>query len=72
VINIFAGPTIPNGVVAVIDVGELKVTFVAYESPISTYAPTANPVPVIVTTVPPVVSPVEGVTEPKVGVEIRT
>ena len=42
---------------AIIDVAELTVTPAALAPPIETVAPDTNPVPVIVTAVPPLVDP---------------
>ncbi len=55
-----AEPAPPAGDVAVIEVDELTVTSVAGLPPKLTVAPGANPVPVIVTTVPPAVEPPGG------------
>src|SRR5262249_44252841 len=53
----FTGPAACAGVVAVIAVDVRTVTFVAATPPIDTVDPTVNPVPAIVTAVPPVVGP---------------
>ena len=60
-------PAVPAGVVAVIDVALTTVTFVADALPNVTVAPVANPVPVIVTAVPPAGGPVLGETLVTVG-----
>ena len=62
-----AGPGVPAGVVAVIDVAELKVTLGATVTPNVTVAPLTKSVPVIVATVPPVVGPMLGDTDATVG-----
>jgi hypothetical protein len=56
------------GDVAVIDVGEFTVTPVAAFAPKATVEPVMNPVPVIVTDVPPTVDPEVGVIDVTVGV----
>jgi hypothetical protein len=57
-------------VVAVIDVLVFVVTLVAAVPPNVTVAPPANPVPRIVTTVPPFTVPVVGETDPIVIVYV--
>src|SRR5512139_3935052 len=54
------GPAAWAGVRAVISVGLTTTTFVAAWPPIVTVAPATNPVPVMVTFVPPGVTPVVG------------
>ena len=56
-----ADPGAPAGVLAVICVALTTVTFVAEFPPINTAAPVRNPVPVIVTVVPPATGPEFGV-----------
>jgi hypothetical protein len=56
--------------VAVSEVAELTVTFVASAKPKLTVAPVTKFVPVIVTTVPPPVGPWVGLSELTVGVEV--
>ena len=46
-------PTVPAGVVAVSEVLETKLTPAAFAPPMETVAPETNPLPVIVTAVPP-------------------
>src|SRR5258706_1255790 len=53
-------PRACGGVVALIEVAFANVTLVAEIPPMVTVAPAANPVPVIVTGVPPAVGPVAG------------
>jgi hypothetical protein len=60
-------PTLPAGVVAVIDVLLTTTTLVAVVLPNVTVAPVAKFVPVIVTAVPPAVGPLLGLTLPTVG-----
>ena len=55
-------PADPAGETAVIDVAEFTVTLVAEVEPNFTVSPEANPVPVIVTDVPPAVVPAVGLT----------
>ena len=55
------------GDTAVIDVGEFTTTPVADSDPNFTVAPVMNPVPVIVTDVPPDVGPVAGDSDVTVG-----
>ena len=55
------------GATAVIDVAELTVTLVAATLPKLTVLPDANPVPVMVTEVPPAVGPLVGLTAVTVG-----
>jgi hypothetical protein len=63
--------TVPGVIVAgdtaVIDVGEFTTTPVADSDPNFTVAPVMNPVPEIVTVVPPVVGPVVGESAVTVG-----
>ncbi len=61
-------PAPPAGDVAVIEVDELTVTSVAGLPPKLTVAPDTNPEPPMVTTVPPAVGPLAGLTELTVGV----
>ena len=63
----FTVPALSAGLVAVICVGELIVTLLAAVEPKATVAPEMNPVPVIVTDVPPAVDPVFGLTAETVG-----
>ena len=60
-------PAADTGETAVIDVAELTVTLVAAMDPNLTVFPAANPVPVIVTEVPPAVVPLVGLTAVTVG-----
>jgi hypothetical protein len=60
-------PTVPAGVVAVIDVLLTTTTFVAAVLPNVTVAPVAKFVPVMVTDVPPATGPVLGLTLLTVG-----
>ena len=62
-----AVPAEPAGVTAVIEVELTNTTLVAAEPPTVTVAPDTNPVPVIVTAVPPAVEPLTGDTEVTVG-----
>jgi len=55
------------GAVAVIEVAEFTVTPVAAVDPNLTVFPEANPVPVMVTDVPPAVGPLVGLTAVTVG-----
>jgi hypothetical protein len=57
-----ADPVVPAGAVAVIDVSLLTVKLSAGTPPKVTDMAPVNPVPVMVTTVPPVIEPVPGVT----------
>jgi hypothetical protein len=63
-------PTLPAGVVAVIDVLLTTTTLLADALPNATVAPVAKFVPVIVTDTPPVVGPLFGLTLVTVGVPI--
>ena len=67
VTTISLAPTAPVGVTAVNDVELTNTTLVAAEPPTVTVAPDTNPVPVIVTAVPPAVEPLTGDTEVTVG-----
>lgn len=60
-------PAAPAGVMHEIDVGPSTVTLVALAPPIVTVAPTENPVPEMVTLVPPAVVPELGEIEEMVG-----
>jgi hypothetical protein len=60
-------PSAPPGVVAVIEVSLLTVAEVAETPPNSTLDSGENPVPVMVTGVPPVSGPAEGETAVTVG-----
>jgi hypothetical protein len=60
-------PTVPTGVVAVIDVLLTTTTFVAAALPNVTVAPAAKLVPVMVTAVPPATGPLLGLTLVTVG-----
>jgi hypothetical protein len=51
-----------EGVTALIDVGDITLTLVADAPPIDTTAPSAKPLPVMVTAVPPPVPPRDGAT----------
>jgi hypothetical protein len=64
------GGPLNAGVVALIDVALSTVTLVQLMPAMSTVVPAANPVPVMVMTVPPLAGPVFGVTEVTVGGEI--
>jgi hypothetical protein len=61
-------PALSAGEVAVIEVGELTVTNVDAVVPNLTVAPVTNPVPVMVTMVPPAVVPEAGLSDVTVGV----
>ena len=63
----FLAPAVPAGVVAVIEVALTRVTLVAGDPPIVTVGPGRNPVPVIVTGVPPATGPDSGVIAVTVG-----
>ena len=67
VTEIFFEPAVPVGVTAVIDVSLTTTTLVAATPPTFTLDPTIKFVPVIVMTVPPVVSPTFGLTDEIVG-----
>jgi len=56
-------PAASAGATAVIELAELTVTLVAAVDPNFTVLPAANPVPVMVTDVPPAVVPPAGLTE---------
>ena len=58
-----AEPALPTGVVAVIDVSETTLVFVAGAPPIVTLVAPVNAVPVIVSEVPPNVEPLDGLIE---------
>jgi hypothetical protein len=58
---------VPAGAVAVMDVGEFTVKPVAAVLPKSTAVAPVNPVPVIVTVVPPAAGPYVGATDVTVG-----
>ena len=60
-------PGVSAGVTAVIEVAETKTTLVAATPPMVTDIPVINPVPVIVTAVPPANAPTEGDTDATVG-----
>ncbi len=60
-------PADPAGATAVIEVAELTVTLDAAVDPNLTVSPEANPLPVIVTEVPPAVGPADGLTAATVG-----
>ncbi|CAB4889575.1 unannotated protein [freshwater metagenome] len=63
-----AAPAVPAGAVAVMEVAETKVTLVAAFAPnFTVVAPDTNPVPVIVTTVPPAAVPLVGLSAVTVG-----
>ena len=64
-------PAVPAGVTAVRELALTKVTFVAGAVPKSTVAPRAKLVPVMVTVVPPVAGPDEGLTPVTVGAPKR-
>jgi hypothetical protein len=66
----FLAPTVPAGVVQVIDVAETTVTDVQALPPTVTVAPAAKFVPVIVIAVPPAVDPVDGEMPVTVGAEM--
>jgi len=63
----FTAPADSAGATAVIEVAELTVTLVAATLPKLTVLPDANPVPVMVTEVPPAVGPLVGLTAVTVG-----
>ncbi len=63
----FTVPALSAGLVAVICVAELTVALPLLVAPKTTVAPEMNPVPVIVTDVPPAVDPVFGLTLETVG-----
>jgi hypothetical protein len=56
----FRIPAVPAGVIAVKVVDDVTVTAVALAPPIVTVAPDTNPVPMIVTDVPPALDPAFG------------
>jgi hypothetical protein len=60
-------PADPAGATAVICVAEFTVTLVAVVDPNLTVLPDENPLPVIVTVVPPAVGPAAGLTAATVG-----
>ena len=60
------GEPAPAGVLAVNSLLETNFTSVA-AAPIATVAPATNPLPLIVTAVPPMVGPVLGMTDATVG-----
>ena len=60
-------PAPATGETAVIEVAEFTVTLVAAVDPNLTVFPEANPVPVMVTEVPPAVVPLVGLTAVTVG-----
>ena len=66
----FLAPTVPAGVVAVIDVGLTTVTLVAAAPPMVTVAPVANWVPVMVIDVPPTSVPLLGLMLVIVGAKV--
>ena len=66
----FLAPTVPAGVVQVIEVAETNVTDVQALPPTVTVAPGAKFVPVIVIDVPPAVLPEVGAIDVMVGAEI--
>jgi hypothetical protein len=68
VCTVIAALPVPGGLVAVIWVPETIVTAVAGAPPIVTVAGRSNPVPVMVTLVPPAIGPVLGETWVTVGV----
>ena len=63
----FTVPALSAGLVAVICVAELTVTLSLLVAPKATVAPQMNPVPVIVTDVPPAVGPLFALTPETVG-----
>jgi hypothetical protein len=65
-------PATPAGVTQVIEVSETTTTEVQAEPPTVTVAPAAKFAPVIVIAVPPVVRPVFGETEIRVGTGVAT
>ena len=67
VVTLTSTVPVPAGDVAVICVAELTVKLVAAVAPKVTAVAPVNPVPVIVTDVPPVVDPDVGAIEVKVG-----
>ena len=62
-----AAPAVPDGVVAEIAVALMTVRPVAAVPPMSTEVAPVNPVPIIVTVVPPATGPYVGVMLVKVG-----
>ena len=66
----FLAPTVPAGVVQVIDVAETTVTDVQALPPTVTAAPAAKLVPVMVIAVPPAADPELGEIDVMVGAEI--
>ena len=61
-------PATPAGVVALIDVADTNVTLVpAFAPNFTVVAPDTNPLPVIVTTVPPATGPLTGLSAVTVG-----
>ena len=67
VVTVTSTVPVPTGDVAVMDVAETTVKLVAAAAPKVTAVAPANPVPVIVTVVPPVVGPAVGEIEVTVG-----
>jgi hypothetical protein len=67
VITTFMAPAVETPVVAVIEVALFTVTFVAAAVPIVTVAPVTKLVPVMETTVPPLIGPELGVIAVTVG-----
>ena len=60
-------PCVPAGAVAVMELAETTVKLAAFAAPNRTAVAPVSPVPVIVTTVPPVVGPLFGLTDVTVG-----
>ena len=67
VVTVISTVPAPGGDVAVIDVAELTVKLVALAAPNFTALALENPVPVMVTDVPPVVAPAFGATAVTAG-----
>ena len=70
VVTVTSTVPVPAGDVAVIEVAELTVKLVALVAPNFTAVAPVNPVPVIVTDVPPVVGPAVGEIDVTVGAAI--
>ena len=70
VVTVTATLPVPAGLSAVIDVALTTLTFVAAFGPKSTAVAPVNPVPVIVTGVPPAVEPVAGLKPVTVGAAV--
>ena len=67
VVTVTSTVPLPAGEIAAIEVGEVTVKLVAFADPNLTADTSLNPVPVIVTEVPPPAGPLVGLTEVTVG-----